>query len=89
MQAPARAGSPFHNYKGTHSIVLMAVCDARYKFLLVDIGDSGRESDGSVFASCSLAQAINENKLNLPDARELEVTHVTFPYVLWEMQWRI
>lgn len=81
IQAPARAGSSFYNYKGTHSIVLMAVCDARYKFLLVDIGDSGRESDGSVFASCNLGQAIHENKLNLPDARELDGTHVTFPYV--------
>lgn len=81
MQAPARAGSSFFNYKGTHSIVLMAVCDAHYKFLMVDIGDRGRESDGSVFASCNIGQAINERRLNLPEGRVLDGTCNKFPYV--------
>lgn len=81
MQAPARAGSSFYNYKGTHSVVLMAVCNAHYQFLLVDIGDSGRQSDESVFASCNLGRAINENRLNLPEARELDDSHEKFPYV--------
>ena len=42
MQAPARSGSSFFNYKKTHSIVLMAICNTRYQFTIVDIGDSGR-----------------------------------------------
>ena len=82
LQAPARSGSSYFNYKKMHSMVLMGVCNHKYEFTLVDIRDSGRESDGSVFAASNIGHALNNNWLNLPDPTSLPNSSVVSPYVL-------
>jgi len=42
IQAPPNSHSAFHNYKGFFSFVLMAIVDARYRFIWVDIGNYGK-----------------------------------------------
>ena len=39
------SGSYFHNYKGNHSVVLMAVANANYEVIYADIGANGRVPD--------------------------------------------
>ncbi|XP_004205488.3 uncharacterized protein LOC101234680 [Hydra vulgaris] len=81
MQAPHNAGSEYFNYKKTHNIVLLAACNAKYEFTMVDIGDSGKRSDGSVFNNFSLGYAIENNKLNIPDPENIGNSEKILPYV--------
>ena len=81
MQAPVRSRSYYYNYKKTHSIVLLGVVNSNYEFILLDIGDAGRQSDGGVFASCHIGHAMEENKLNIPKPRPLKGTSKKFPFV--------
>lgn len=66
IQAPASSGSMFYNYKGTFSIVLLAVVDAHYRFRVVDVGAYGRSSDGGTLAASAFGQALRRGTLNLP-----------------------
>ena len=81
MFAPAGSGSSSCNYKKTHSIVLLGVCDAKYKFILVDIGDSSRQTDGSVYHYSHLGFAIEDKKLNIPKNSQIRHTNRVLPYV--------
>lgn len=49
IQCPKNTGSKFFNYKKYFSIVLHAVAGPDYKFLFVDVGAFGSESDGGIF----------------------------------------
>ena len=35
---PRNSGSAFYNYKGTYSVVLMAIVNTDYKFMTVSVG---------------------------------------------------
>ena len=59
----------------------MTVCDAKYKFTLVDIGDTGRQSDGSVYANSILGYAIENGLLNIPQPSKLPQSVRILPYI--------
>ncbi|GIY08398.1 putative nuclease harbi1 [Caerostris extrusa] len=78
---PPNTGSQYHYYKGTFSIILLASVDADYKFVLVDIGSEGHNSDGGVFRHSVISQAIECNQLNIPNSAALPSTKTVMPFV--------
>lgn len=71
LKAPVNSGSEFFNYKGFFSIVLLAVVDANYNFIYVNVGCQGRISDGGVFNNTFFKKGLEENSLHLPPPRPL------------------
>jgi len=60
--------------------VLLAVVDAEYKFLYVDVGCNGRFSDGGVVNRCSLYHALETGPVGLPPAILLPGRTQPVPY---------
>lgn len=46
----------------------MALVDAKYKFIAVDIGAYGKSSDGGIFSGSKMGKAFEKNKFNVPEA---------------------
>ncbi len=66
IRAPDNSGSLFFYYKGTYSVVLLAVVDAQYCFRVVYVGSYGRTSDGGALANSTFGQALRDGTLGLP-----------------------
>ena len=58
MQCPVCGGSDYFNYQKAYGIVLFGICNGSYEFIMVEIGDSGRQSDGTVYSNSNLGFAI-------------------------------
>ena len=66
IKAPDNTASLFHNYKSFFSTVLLALVDANYRFIYVDIGEYGSNSDGSVFRASVFGQKYLSHRLGIP-----------------------
>ncbi|KAJ8247551.1 hypothetical protein GJAV_G00247640 [Gymnothorax javanicus] len=71
IKPPANSGSLYYNYKGSYSIVLMAVVDARCRFRLLDVGAHGRSSDKGLLSNSLFGQALRTAKLSIPPDKHL------------------
>ena len=71
LQKPPDSGTLFWNYKGYCSLVLLALVDANYRFIFVDIGEYGSNTDSNVFRASKFGELFMENKLNIPGVKRL------------------
>jgi len=82
IQSPNKSGTEYFNYKDTFSIVLMALVDANYNFIFVDVGCQGRISDSGVYRNTAMWKKFENGQLMLPADEPLDAeTNIMFPYV--------
>lgn len=79
IEAPANSGSLYFNYKKTFSVVLLALVDANYRFIWVDVGSYGKNSDSGFFFYFKLCKHLDEEQLNVPEDAALPGTDVLAP----------
>ena len=80
LKAPAHSGSNFFNYKHFHSIVLLAVVDAHYRFIMFDIGVNGRNSDAAIFQNSLISTKLESG--GFPQSKAPAMFHKELPYVI-------
>ena len=71
VRQPPNTGSLYFNYKNYFSIVLMAVVDAGYRFIMVDIGNYGSNSDTGIWKHSVIGQRHINDDLGLPQRKLL------------------
>lgn len=62
-------------------MVLLAIADANYKFILFDFGTNGRVSDGGVLQHTEFFSRLQGNSLNIPREKEVANSSRKLPYV--------
>lgn len=80
---PAHSGSVYYNYKEFVSIILLAVVDSEYRFIFVDIGANGKDSDSTIFKETKFWSNLIDGSLPLPKPKPLgTIVSESVPYVL-------
>lgn len=81
---PTGTGSQHFNYKHYFSIVLLAIVDSNYKFVYVDIGSFGKDSDSTIFKNSTFWNLLQKNELNIPESCPILNTSINADYVFVE-----
>uniref|UniRef100_A0A8C5QRJ7 DDE Tnp4 domain-containing protein n=1 Tax=Leptobrachium leishanense TaxID=445787 RepID=A0A8C5QRJ7_9ANUR len=77
---PLHSGSLYQNYKHFFSIGLLAVADANYNFVYVDVGSYGKDSDSTLFRNSTLWDELESGTLHIPRPAPLPGSDVAVPY---------
>ena len=80
IRKPKHGGSLYFNYKGFHSIILMALVDGDYKFRWAEVGTNGAASDAQIFNDCELHDMHDDGQLPFPAPEPLPHDDRDMPY---------
>ena len=80
IKNPAKSGSLYYNYKGFYSLLIMAIVDADYKFIWIEVGGNGACSDAQVFNACEVKDACDDGTIGFPQPTPLPDDDVPMPY---------
>ena len=75
------ANKEYHNFKNFYSIVLMAIVDAKYRFIWASCGYPGNSHDSLIFKSTQLYSDITQGKV-IPNIAKEEVGAKIHPLIL-------
>ena len=73
MDCTRGSGTQYHNYKGHFSLVLLVLCDARYVFTVVDIGQYGSNNG---------RKKMDLGKFNIPNAEGVDGIPCDLPHYI-------
>lgn len=82
IRNPRHSGSMYRNYKQYFSIVLQGVAGPDYKFIAVDVGAYGKESDGGIFSNSNLSKKLDKGALGSKSFAALPGTNIKVPHVI-------
>ncbi|KDR15131.1 hypothetical protein L798_11095, partial [Zootermopsis nevadensis] len=81
IKRQSNSGSMHYCHKNYYSIGLFAVTEANYKFITVDVGSFGKDSDAGVFDNCPLRRALASGRIKLPEEKCLPGSTIKAPFV--------
>jgi hypothetical protein len=80
IETSDNSDSVYSNYKKIFSVILLALVDANYNFITIDVGSFERSSDGGVFSHSTLGKRMeNGSLLNIPPDSCLPGTNIERP----------
>jgi len=82
LKCPSNSDSIYYNYKHYYSTVLQGLADLRYRFIAIDVGAYGKQSDGEIFRHSALYQLLSSNNFKMLNAKKLQLSDVELPFVI-------
>jgi len=81
IQRPIKCGGQYFNYKRTYSVNMMAVVDAKYRFMYVAVGAQGSANDACVFSESKFGEVLcsSSNPLSIPPVKIIPNTDIKTP----------